>query len=636
MTWEHITPIHANDIGADMDCSDTQYPAKFAAVADFDGDGRAEVLVAPGAGGSRGNDLWVMKFDEGSGSWEHMAPLADEMQADIDCSDSQYPAKFAVVADFDGDGRAEVLVAPDANDSRGNDLWVMKYVGTYPDGSFQHMAQIPNQQDPKMEADIDCSDTKYPAKFAVVADFDADGRAEVLVAPDADVSRGNDLWVMKYVGTYPDGSFQHMAQLDDEMQADIDCSDTPYPAKFAVVADFDADGRAEVLVAPDADDSRGNDLWVMKYVGTYPDGSFQHMAQLDDEMQADIDCSDTPYPAKFAVVADFDGDGRAEVLVAPDADDSRGNDLWVMKYVGTYPDGSFQHMAQLDDEMQADIDCSDTPYPAKFAVVADFDGDGRPEVLVAPDADDSRGNDLWVMKYVGTYPDGSFQHMAQLDDEMQADIDCSDTPYPAKFAVVADFDADGRPEVLVAPDADDSRGNDLWVMKYVGTYPDGSFQHMAQLDDEMQADIDCSGTDYPAKFAAVADFDADGRPEVMVAPGRRRLARQRPLGAWLHQSRGCRGCEHDPQYPQRRDQPGQRAEHRGQPGQTGPNGRLGVHAKSRGRSTTIDFGSNLRLPRRWRDLVAQSHPAQRSQYERNRRRHAALRLHHQQPLRRNP
>ena len=332
MTWEHITPIHTNDIGADIDCSDTQYPAKFAAVADFDGDGRAEVLVAPHAGGSRGNDLWVMKFDEGFGSWEHMAQLDDEMQADIDCSDSQYPAKFAVVADFDGDGRAEVLVAPDANDPRGNDLWVMKYVGTYPDGSFQHMALIPNQQDPKMEADIDCSDTAYPAKFAVVADFDGDGRAEVLVAPDADVSRGNDLWVMKYVGDYPDGSFQHMAQLDDEMQADIDCSDTPYPAKFAVVADFDGDGRAEVLVAPDADVSRGNDLWVMKYVGDYPGGSFQHMAQLDDEMQADIDCSDTPYPAKFAVVADFDADGRPEVLVAPDANDSRGNDLWVLGF----------------------------------------------------------------------------------------------------------------------------------------------------------------------------------------------------------------------------------------------------------------------------------------------------------------
>ena len=36
-------------------------------------------------------------------------------------------AKFAVVADFNEDGRAEVVVAPDANDSRGNDLWVLDF-----------------------------------------------------------------------------------------------------------------------------------------------------------------------------------------------------------------------------------------------------------------------------------------------------------------------------------------------------------------------------------------------------------------------------------------------------------------------------------------------------------------------------
>ena len=260
MTWEHITPIHGTAIGADIDCSGTQYPAKFALAADFDGDGRAEVLVAPDVGGSRGNDLWVMKFDEDSGGWQHMAPIPGyESEADIDCSGTQYPAKFALATDFDEDGRAEVLVAPDVGGSRGNDLWVMKF--DEDSGGWQHMAPIPGYES---EADIDCSGTQYPAKFALAADFDEDGRAEVLVAPDVGGSRGNDLWVMKF--DEDSGGWQHMAPIPGcESEADIDCSGTQYPAKFALAADFDEDGRAEVLVAPDVGGSRGNDLWVLGF-----------------------------------------------------------------------------------------------------------------------------------------------------------------------------------------------------------------------------------------------------------------------------------------------------------------------------------------------------------------------------------
>ena len=69
------------------------------------------------------------------------------------------------------DERAELVVAPDAEVSRGNDLWVMKYVGKFPTGTWQHMAPIPNHP---MNADIDCSGREFAAKFAIAGDFDAD------------------------------------------------------------------------------------------------------------------------------------------------------------------------------------------------------------------------------------------------------------------------------------------------------------------------------------------------------------------------------------------------------------------------------------------------------------------------------
>ncbi|BAP57934.1 hypothetical protein THII_3637 [Thioploca ingrica] len=62
--------------------------------------------------------------------------------------------------------------------------------------------------------------------------------------------------------------------------------------------------------------------------------------------------------------------------------------------------GMFFHLSQNPGHpMQADIDFSGLEYPAKFAVVGDFDGDGCQEIAVAPDASGSKGNDFWVMKY---------------------------------------------------------------------------------------------------------------------------------------------------------------------------------------------------------------------------------------------
>src|SRR5512132_3551791 len=91
--WEHRSPIPNHPLQADIDCSGREFPAKFAVVADFDSDGADELVVAPDAGGSRSNDLWVMKFDRAARVWRHMAPIPNHaMNADIDCSGLQFAA----------------------------------------------------------------------------------------------------------------------------------------------------------------------------------------------------------------------------------------------------------------------------------------------------------------------------------------------------------------------------------------------------------------------------------------------------------------------------------------------------------------------------------------------------------------
>src|SRR5690349_10267056 len=166
-----------------------------------------------------------------------------------------------------------------------------------------------------MQADIDCSGTKFPARFVVVGDFDGDGLTEVAAAPDVDSSAGNDLWVMKY--DLLSSTWQHMAPIPNHpIGADIDCSANAFSAKLVLVADYDGDGVDEIVVVPKAEGSRGNDLWAMKF--DHVAGAWRHMAPIPNHpMDADIDCSGVQFPAKLIAAGDFDNDGRAELLVVP-------------------------------------------------------------------------------------------------------------------------------------------------------------------------------------------------------------------------------------------------------------------------------------------------------------------------------
>src|SRR3954465_8570614 len=170
MAWFHNFPIPGHPAEADFDCSTRGIPAKFAVAGDFDGDEQAEIAIAPAAGGSDGNDFWVMKFS--AGTWRHLSPIANHpLGADFDCSTAGFPAKFAVAGGFDGDGSDEIAIAPAVGDSRGNDFWVMKFdVLT---SAWLHMSPIEGNS---IGADIDCSTIGLPANFAVAADIDRDGR----------------------------------------------------------------------------------------------------------------------------------------------------------------------------------------------------------------------------------------------------------------------------------------------------------------------------------------------------------------------------------------------------------------------------------------------------------------------------
>ena len=162
--------------------------------------------------------------------------------------------------------------------------------------------------------------------------------------------------------------------------------------------------------------------------------------------------------------ADLDGDGRAEVIAVTAIGDNRA--------IAFDDDGSTMWLSTQ----------ADGTTPLSMVVVngaptiADLDGDGSPEIIFGAVVLDAMGRLLWSRdRGVAEGTNGS---------------------YTGGISAVADIDMDGAPEIVAGRHAYEANGDPVWTARTL------------------------SGTDIPDGYPAVAQFDADPQPEiVLVASG---------------------------------------------------------------------------------------------------------------------
>ncbi len=457
--WHHIGRIAGHPLAADFDCSGLQQGVRSVTLADVDGDNQAEVIAQIDAAHSGGNDFWAMKYDPIAQGWNHLSPIPGHpLQADLDCSGLANAGRAVGSGDVDGDGKAELVVQIDASGSGGNDFWVMKFDPIKK--GWTHLSQIEGHP---LEADFDCSGLQNAVRAFAVADVDGDGHDEVIAQIDAAHSGGNDFWVMKFERRTL--NWIHLSPITGHpLQADFDCSGLPNAARRFVAGDVDGDGRAEVVLQIDAAHSGGNDFWVMKFDPA--SRTWSHLSPIPGHpLQADFDCSGLANAARSVAMADVDGDGRAEVVIQIDANNSGGNDFWVMKFVPpAFTPGGWEHLSPIPGHpLQADFDCSGLPNAAKSVSVGDIDADGRDEILLQIDAPGNGGNTFWAMKFDPV--SRSWSHVSPIPGHpLEADIACCALSHGAASVRMADVDGDGRSELVAQIQATGSGRNDFWAM----------------------------------------------------------------------------------------------------------------------------------------------------------------------------
>jgi hypothetical protein len=194
------------------------------------------------------------------------------------------------------------------------------------------------------------------------------------------------------------------------------------------------------------------------------------------------------YPAGFgasqSVAADFNGDGIADLAVVNPCNSS---------YCGSgYPSVAIL-IANGDGTFQAPVMYATGSYQPMSVAVGDFNGDGAADLVVASQCASSVSCGIGQVSVLLGNGDGTFQ----------APVSYSTGATSAAFLAVGDFNNDGAADLAVA-----NAGTQDSVGILLGN-GDGTFQ---------TAVLYASGGVF-ASSVAVADFNGDGAPDLVVVNG---------------------------------------------------------------------------------------------------------------------
>ncbi len=290
---------------------------------------------------------------------------------------------------------------------------------------------------------------------------------EVLLNPEAGLAAGDldadgDVEIIGVTNDSRVAAFDHEGVL--LWRTDIYSQHMKGVADAPSIADMDADGFPEVMVGRLILDGNGETLMEGGYGRGGPEGTLSFAADIDADGTQELITGNSAYRLDgsilfyneerdgYPAVADFDGDGEAEIVVSGYLEvrlqETDGSVVW-----------------------RTDVKGRDASGPP---LLIDTDGDGVPEIGVASDETytvlDAEGDVLWE---------------EPINDQSGQTA-----------ATAFDFEGDGLPEVLYGDESS------LWIWTgHNGTYRIGSNEHSSQ-----------TAIEYPV----IVDVDNDGEAEIVA------------------------------------------------------------------------------------------------------------------------
>jgi hypothetical protein len=333
------------------------------------------------------------------------------------------------LADVNGDGKLDAVVVDQNSPAN---VWTLLGNG---DGTFQAPTSVALN-----------GNAGYNTVFA---DINGDG---LLDLADDDYNSGQmTIYLATSATTYANG-------------VAYTTSDGAYDACSIASGDMTGDGKPEIVSTNCSDNT------VTVYLNN-GDGTFQTGVYYAAALEASSGVNADVYP-EAVTIADVNGDGKGDVIVS-NVDSS---DVTVLLSNG---DGTVQVPT---------TGFATGGFPRTPAVVADFNGDGLPDIMVT--------DDEYSFVYLKGYGDGTFRASLNYYSPI------TDNNYAYGIGIASgDFNGDGIPDFVIG-NYDGASSSTTGITVFLSR-PDGSMRPAVNY-----------GSGGRLYFVAVADFNQDGKLDI--------------------------------------------------------------------------------------------------------------------------
>lgn len=486
----------------------SQAPANAGALAvgDFNGDGNLDALIMANNG-----DSLSLSFGNGDGTFQ--SPVS------IPNAPYSFNSQAVLVGDVNHDRKLDIVLPG---------LWVMLGNG---DGTFQNPVVSPANASPTVVFDINgdgqpdvvcisassyngspgmivmlsgngdgtfmdtrnvaLASSSYSPGAGVAADFNGDGKLDLAVSesgyPNGQVSvelgKGNGRFgqpIVSPLSSTAGTSFMLAADFNGDHKLDLlvlDSGsgfqvllgngdgtfgtpvDTPltYPIYWLAAGDFNRDGKADLAITVNNSSSSYLNIYLSNGDGTFTLGQQYSV-----------------YPNSYVTAADVNGDGKPDLVV--DAVSTYGSAYNLLVFLGN-GDGTFRGPV-----------FGPSVYYSSQTVVADFNGDGKPDIAVLTSASSSS-----AIAFLAGNGDGTFVLHGYSDVGVSLSGPLS----------AGDFTGDGNLDLVASSGCCGSGGPGI-----LPGYGDGTFGSPLEYD--------FSGNGSHGASAIAGDFNSDGVSDLAI------------------------------------------------------------------------------------------------------------------------
>lgn len=298
------------------------------------------------------------------------------------------------------------------------------------------------------EPKVDFTTGSNPLNVSI-GDLDGDGKSDLAVANTA----SNTISVLRNTST-------GTANISYAAKVDFTADNDP---ESVSIGDFDGDGKADLAVA----NYIGFSVSVFRNTSTGV-GNINYAPKIDFA---------TGFTHRASAIADFDGDGKTDIVTPND----NAHSISVLRNTSTGP-GNINYAAKVDFSTGA----GSGPYSIS---VGDVDGDQKMDVI-APNFNTST---VSVLRNTSA---------GEGDISFAAKVDFTTGANPISVAV-GDLDGDGKPDLAIV----NKNSNTISVFRNTSTGA-GNVSYAAKVDFPVSTD---------PRSVSMGDLDGDGKADLAIA-----------------------------------------------------------------------------------------------------------------------